>query len=48
VTAGAVLRVFEDLVDQGKTIVLVTHDRDIARRATRAITIADGEITSET
>ena len=48
VTAGAVLRVFEDLVDQGKTIVLVTHDRDIARRATRAITIGDGEITSET
>jgi len=48
VTAGAVLRVFEDLVDQGKTIVLVTHDRDIAMRATRAITIADGEITSET
>jgi putative ABC transport system ATP-binding protein len=48
VTTDAVLRVFEDLVDEGKTIVLVTHDRDIARRATRAITIADGEIVSET
>ncbi len=43
-TAGAVLRVFERLVEQGKTIVLVTHDKDIARRATRAITLADGEI----
>jgi len=43
-TADAVLRVFERLVEQGKTIVLVTHDRDIARRATRAIALADGEI----
>jgi putative ABC transport system ATP-binding protein len=44
VTAGAVLRVFEDLVGQGKTIVLVTHDEDIAGRATRTITLSDGEI----
>ncbi len=43
-TAGAVLRVFERLVEQGKTVVLVTHDKDIAKRATRAITLADGEI----
>jgi putative ABC transport system ATP-binding protein len=43
-TAGAVLRVFEDLVGQGKTIVLVTHDEDIAERATRTITLSDGEI----
>ncbi len=43
-TAGAVLRVFEDLVGQGKTIVLVTHDEDIAGRATRTITLSDGEI----
>ena len=44
VTAGSVLRVFEDLVEQGKTVLLVTHDKDIARRATRTITLADGEI----
>jgi putative ABC transport system ATP-binding protein len=43
-TADAVLRVFEDLVSQGKTIVLVTHDEDIAERATRTITLSDGEI----
>jgi putative ABC transport system ATP-binding protein len=43
-TADAVLRVLEALVAQGKTILLVTHDKDIARRATRAITLADGEI----
>ncbi len=47
VTAGTVLEVFEDLVEQGKTVVLVTHDEDIARRATRTITLADGEIVDE-
>jgi putative ABC transport system ATP-binding protein len=46
VTTDAVVRVFEDLVQQGKTIVMVTHDRDLARRATRTITLADGEIVS--
>jgi putative ABC transport system ATP-binding protein len=44
VTADAVLRVFEDLVDQGKTVVLVTHDKDIASRATRTVTLSDGKI----
>jgi putative ABC transport system ATP-binding protein len=43
-TAETVLEVFEDLVEQGKTILLVTHDSDVARRATRAITLSDGEI----
>jgi putative ABC transport system ATP-binding protein len=47
-TAGAVLRVFERLVEQGKTVVLVTHDKDIAKRATRAITLADGKVIRET
>jgi putative ABC transport system ATP-binding protein len=47
-TARAVLDVFEDLVAQGKTILLVTHDRDIARQATRTIALADGQIVSET
>jgi putative ABC transport system ATP-binding protein len=44
VTAGSVLRVFEDLVEQGKTVFLVTHDKDIAKRATCAIKLSDGEI----
>jgi putative ABC transport system ATP-binding protein len=46
-TADAVLSVFESLVDQGKTVVLVTHDRDIARRGTRMVQLADGRIVSE-
>ncbi len=44
VTSEAVIGVFENLVAQGKTVVLVTHDQDIARRAGRIITLADGEI----
>jgi putative ABC transport system ATP-binding protein len=44
VTSEAVVDVFEELVKQGKTVVLVTHDEDIARRATRKIVLADGEI----
>ena len=46
-TTQAVIRVFEDLVGQGKTVLLVTHDRDLARRAGRAITLADGEVVAD-
>lgn len=47
-TAEAVLVLFEGLVAQGKTILMVTHDRDLSKRASRTITLADGEIVSET
>ncbi len=47
-TAGAVLELFERLVAQGKTILMVTHDRDLSNRAGRIITLADGEIVEET
>lgn len=43
-TAGEVLNMFEDLVDRGKTLLIVTHDKDLAARATRTIWLADGEI----
>jgi energy-coupling factor transporter ATP-binding protein EcfA2 len=47
-TAGAVFELFEDLVhNQGKTIVMVTHDNDLARRATRAVIVVDGEVTNQ-
>jgi putative ABC transport system ATP-binding protein len=48
VTTGAVLDVFEDLAAGGKTVILVTHDEDIRRRATRAITLVDGEMVNQT
>lgn len=47
-TANAVFRLFETLVQQGKTIVLVTHDNTIAERVHRAITVVDGMINEDT
>ena len=43
-SATAVFHLFESLVSQGKTIVMVTHDNDLAARASRTITLADGKI----
>lgn len=40
-----VFRLFEDLADSGKTILMVTHDNDLAARAERTIRIVDGQIT---
>jgi putative ABC transport system ATP-binding protein len=47
-TAAAVFNLFQGLVEQGKTFVMVTHDEDLAKQGTRTITIADGEIASDT
>ena len=46
-TADAVFKLFEDLVKQGKTIVMVTHDSSLARRVSRTLLIADGEVVNE-
>ena len=43
-TAKVVVDIFEDLVHEGRTVLLVTHDRDIAKRGTRSIVLSDGEI----
>ena len=43
-TANAVFEIFERLVAEGKTILMVTHDRDLAARTHRTVQIADGEI----
>ncbi len=43
-TAEDIFRLFERLVAQGKTIVMVTHDESLARRFSRVVKIADGEI----
>ncbi len=45
--ADAVFRLFEELRSAGKTILMVTHDRELARRAPRTITLADGEIAGD-
>jgi putative ABC transport system ATP-binding protein len=46
-TAAAIFELFQNLVSQGKTIVMVTHDEAQARRASRTVIIADGEIVNE-
>jgi ABC-type lipoprotein export system ATPase subunit len=46
-TAASVFGLFERLVAGGKTILMVTHDRDLAERATRTVIISDGEIIEE-
>jgi putative ABC transport system ATP-binding protein len=43
-TAETVFRLFERLVEDGKTILVVTHDNDLAKRADRIVVLADGEI----
>lgn len=47
-TGDAVLEIFQNLNDKGKTIILVTHDEEIADFAKRKITIQDGKIISDT
>jgi putative ABC transport system ATP-binding protein len=47
-TAGAVFHLFETQVKSGKTIVMVTHDDDLAKSVGRAVSIADGQIASDT
>jgi len=43
-TADAVLELLRGLARAGKTIVVVTHDRDIASRADRMVTLVDGRV----
>jgi len=46
-TGKIVLEIFKGLHAEGKTVVLVTHDRDVAANAKRVIEIRDGVISRE-
>ncbi len=46
-TAGDVFDLFTDLVEQGKTMLMVTHDKELARRVPRVLEIIDGKITRD-
>jgi ABC-type lipoprotein export system ATPase subunit len=46
-TAETIFSLFNDLVLEGKTVVIVTHDSSLAKRAHRTALIADGEIVNE-
>lgn len=43
-TASDVISLFEDFARRGGTVLLVTHDREIAARGSRSITLSDGEL----
>jgi len=46
-TAETVFALFNQLTAEGKTVIIVTHDSSLAKRAQRTALIADGEIVNE-
>ena len=44
-TSGEVMSLFEELHADGLTLVVITHDAAVAKRATRRIRILDGRLT---
>ena len=46
-TSDVIMRVFEELAAQGQTVVMVTHEPDIAVHAKRIIVLRDGIISSD-
>ena len=45
--AQDIFDLFIKLIQQGKTIVMVTHDKELARRVPRVVEIIDGKITRD-
>jgi putative ABC transport system ATP-binding protein len=43
-TAGVIFNIFADLVHQGKTIVMVSHDQSLSGRVSRTLQIVDGRL----
>ena len=46
-TAGDVFDLFTNLVEEGKTMIMVTHDKELSRRVPRVVEITDGRITRD-
>jgi putative ABC transport system ATP-binding protein len=45
--ANAIINLFENMVKDGKTILMVTHDDELARHASRRISLSDGVIVGD-
>ncbi|MEC8957363.1 MAG: ABC transporter ATP-binding protein [Nitrospinota bacterium] len=43
----ATMKAFDNLVEEGKTVILITHDSQVAEHANRIIAIRDGKIASD-
>jgi len=46
-TSEEIMRVFEDLASTGQTVIMVTHEPDIAAHARRVVVLRDGVISSD-
>jgi putative ABC transport system ATP-binding protein len=46
-TAADVFDLFNELISQGKTMLMVTHDKELAKRVPRVVEITDGKITRD-
>jgi putative ABC transport system ATP-binding protein len=46
-TSEEIMRVFENLADSGQTVIMVTHEPDIAAHARRVVVLRDGLIASD-
>jgi putative ABC transport system ATP-binding protein len=46
-TAETIFEIFETLIGQGRTIIMVTHDNNLGSRFTRRLQIADGQIETD-
>lgn len=46
-TGDEIMHLFQELNDQGNTIIMVTHERDIAAHAERVVTLRDGLISED-
>ncbi|HEU4565071.1 MAG TPA: ABC transporter ATP-binding protein [Gemmatimonadaceae bacterium] len=46
-TSAEIMGVFESLADHGQTVIMVTHEADIAAHARRVVVIRDGRISSD-
>ena len=47
-TGTEIMKLFRELWEKGNTVILVTHEEDIARHAQRIIRIRDGKVESDT
>jgi putative ABC transport system ATP-binding protein len=47
-TEGEVMGLFKELNEEGQTIILITHEEEIAKQSKRIINIKDGLIESDT
>jgi putative ABC transport system ATP-binding protein len=46
-TAETIFEIFEKLIQEGRTIIMVTHDNNLGPRFTRRLMITDGQIDSD-